>query len=235
MAQEKFLAVLYPGHPYGRLFPTPEMLQGYTLAQVRAFHEANYGAARAHIYVVGRFDEKAMEAAIRAAFGDWKKGAAPTVNPPKPSSERAVYLIDRPGAVQSTVILGMPVIDPSNPDWIPLQVTNTLLGGFFSSRITANIREAEGLHVLAQLRGHPAQPRRVLGRDRGRHDGGHRARRSRKSSTRWTGSRARLRPRRSSRESRTTWRARSFCRTPRGPASSGSSPSWTCRDCRTTT
>jgi len=144
VAQEKFLAVLYPDHPYGRLFPTPDMLQGYTLAQVRAFHEANYGAARAHIYVVGHFDEKAMEAAIRAAFGDWKKGAAPTVNPPKPTGERAVYLIDRPGAVQSTVILGMPVIDPSNPDWIPLQVTNTLLGGFFSSRITANIREAKG-------------------------------------------------------------------------------------------
>ena len=144
VAQEKFLAVLYPDHPYGRLFPTPDMLQGYTLAQVRAFHEANYGAARAHIYVVGHFDEKAMEAAIRAAFGDWKKGAAPTVNPPKPTGERAVYLLDRPGAVQSTVILGMPVIDPSNPDWIPLQVTNTLLGGFFSSRITANIREAKG-------------------------------------------------------------------------------------------
>jgi predicted Zn-dependent peptidase len=144
VAQEKFLAVLYPDHPYGRLFPTPEMLQGYTLAQVRAFHEANYGAARARIYVVGRFDEKAMEAAIRSAFGDWKEGAAPTVNPPKPASERAIYIIDRPAAVQSTVILGMPVIDPSNPDWIPLQVTNTLLGGFFSSRITANIREAKG-------------------------------------------------------------------------------------------
>jgi predicted Zn-dependent peptidase len=144
VAQEKFLAVLYPDHPYGRLFPTPEMLQGYTLAQVKGFHEANYGAARSHVYVVGRFDEKAMEAAIRSAFGDWKKGSAPTVNPPKPTSERAIYLIDRPGAVQSTVILGMPVIDPSNPDWIPLQVTNTLLGGFFSSRITANIREAKG-------------------------------------------------------------------------------------------
>ena len=144
VAQEKFLAVLYPDHPYGRLFPTPEMLQGYTLAQVKAFHDANYGAARAHVYVVGRFDEKAMEAAIRAAFDDWKKGAPPVSNPPKPTSERAIYIIDRPGAVQSTVILGMPVVGPSNPDWIPLQVTNTLLGGFFSSRITANIREAKG-------------------------------------------------------------------------------------------
>jgi predicted Zn-dependent peptidase len=122
----------------------PEKLQSYTLDQVRAFHAANFGAARSHLYVVGRFEEKALEAAIRSAFGDWKKGSDPVSNVPKPVSERAVYILDRPKAVQSTVILGMPVPPPSSPDWIQLQVTNTLLGGFFSSRITANIREAKG-------------------------------------------------------------------------------------------
>ena len=144
LAQEKFLSVMYPDHPYGRLFPTSEMLAGYTLAAVRGFHEANFGAARSHLYVVGRFDEKAVEAAIRSAFGDWKKGPEPTANRPKARTERAIYIVDRPAAVQSTVILGVPVADPSSPEWIPMQVTNTLLGGFFSSRITANIREAKG-------------------------------------------------------------------------------------------
>ncbi len=144
LAQEKFLAVLYPNHPYGRLYPTSEQLQGYTLEQVRAFYDANYGAARGHLYVAGRFDEKAMEEAIRSAFGDWKRGADPVANVPQGVSERAVYLIDRPGAVQSTIIMGMPVIPPANPDWIPLQVTNALLGGSFSSRITSNIREQKG-------------------------------------------------------------------------------------------
>ncbi|MGH9317158.1 MAG: M16 family metallopeptidase [Thermoanaerobaculia bacterium] len=144
LALEKFLAVLYPDHPYGRLFPTPEMLQGYTVEQVRAYYDANFGAARSHLYVVGRFDKKALEASIRNAFSDWKRGAEPTVNMPKPRSERAVYLIDRPGAVQSTIYLGMPVIDPSNTDYIPLVVTNALLGGSFASRITSNIREQKG-------------------------------------------------------------------------------------------
>jgi predicted Zn-dependent peptidase len=144
LAQEKFLAALYPNHPYGRLFPTPEMLQGYTLERLRGFHAAKFAAARSRVYVVGRFDEKAMEEAIRSAFGDWKRGFAPESNVPKATSERAVYLIDRPGAVQSTIILGMPTIDPSNPGWIPLQVTNALLGGSFSSRITSNIREQKG-------------------------------------------------------------------------------------------
>ncbi len=144
LAQEKFRAVLYGDSPYGRLFPTEAMLQAYTAAQVRGFYEKNFGAARAHLYVVGRFDEKAVEAAIRKAFGAWKPGAPPSLAVAPPKSERAVYIVDRPGAVQSTINLGMPVIDPSNPDWDRLFVTNVLLGGSFSSRITSNIREQKG-------------------------------------------------------------------------------------------
>jgi predicted Zn-dependent peptidase len=144
LAQEKFRAVLYGDHPYGRLFPTEAMLQGYTIAQVKGFYERNFGAARSRVYVVGRFDQAAVEAAIRKAFGDWKKGAAPNTTKPSPKSERAVYLIDRPGAPQSTINIGMPVIDPSNPDWDRLYLMNVLLGGSFASRITSNIREAKG-------------------------------------------------------------------------------------------
>jgi predicted Zn-dependent peptidase len=141
---EKFRAVLYGDHPYGRLFPSEAMLQGYTIGQVRDFYEKNFGAARSHLYVAGRFDAPAMESAIRRAFSDWKRGSAPATPPASPKSERAVYLIDRPGAVQSTINLGMPVIDPSKPDWDALFLTNVLLGGSFSSRITSNIREQKG-------------------------------------------------------------------------------------------
>ena len=144
LAQEKFRSVLYGDHPYGRLFPTEAMLAGYTIAQVREFYARNFGAARSHLYVVGRFDEPAMEAAIRKAFGDWKAGNKPALSPPAPKSERAIYLIDRPGAPQSTIYMGMPVIDPSNPDWDKLFLTNVLLGGSFASRITSNIREQKG-------------------------------------------------------------------------------------------
>ena len=144
IAQEKFRAVLYGDHPYGRLFPTEAMLGGYTAAQVRDFWTQNFGAARSHLYVVGRFDDAAVEAAVRKAFADWKKGAPPSDRPPAPKSERAVYLIDRPGAVQSTIDIGVPVIDPSRPDWDSLALMNILLGGSFASRITSNIREQKG-------------------------------------------------------------------------------------------
>jgi zinc protease len=144
VALEKFRAVLYGGFPYGRLFPTEAMLSGYTIAQVRDFYGKTYAAGRAHLYVAGRFDAAAMEAAIRKSFGGWKKGAPARTPVPSPKSARAVYLIDRPGAVQSTVFLGMPVIDPSNPDWDALSLANILLGGSFGSRITSNIREQKG-------------------------------------------------------------------------------------------
>jgi zinc protease len=144
MALEKFRGTLYPGHPYGRIFPTPEMVQGFTLADIRSFYDANFGASRAHLYVAGKFDRAAVEAAIREAFGGWKAGKPSTLQAPQPKSARAIYLVDRPGAVQSTILLGMPVPDPSNPDYVPLSVVNTLLGGYFSSRITANLREAKG-------------------------------------------------------------------------------------------
>jgi len=144
MASEKFRALLYGDHPYGRLFPSEEMLKGFTIEQVRAFYAANFGAARAHLYAAGKFDTKAMEAAIRKAFSAWKGGSAPSVNPPKPRNEHRLETVDRPGAVQSTIYLGMPVTDPSSPDWVALGVMNALLGGSFASRITSNIREQKG-------------------------------------------------------------------------------------------
>jgi predicted Zn-dependent peptidase len=118
--------------------------QGVVKNEVKVNHEAKFSAARSRLYVVGRFDAAAVERAAREAFGGWKAGIAAEPLRAKPASTRAVYLVDKPGAVQSTLIVGVPVIDPSHPDWVPLSVTNTLLGGYFSSRVTTNIRESKG-------------------------------------------------------------------------------------------
>ena len=144
LAQEKFASVLFGDHPYGRIFPTEAALQGYTVEQIRAFHAANYGAARGHLYVVGKFDEAAVEQAIRSAFGDWAAGTPAAWNAPSATTKRVIHLIDRPGAVQSTLYIGLPVVDPSHADYVAMQVTNAILGGSFGSRITSNIREQKG-------------------------------------------------------------------------------------------
>ncbi len=144
LAQEAFLKTLYGDHPYGRLFPTDAMLKGYTIAQVRDFHARNFGAARAHLYVVGVFDGAAMERAVREAFGSWAAGQPATAKPPTPRTGHSVTLLDRPNAVQSTLMLGLPVPEPTAKDYVALEVTDALLGGTFGSRITTNIREQKG-------------------------------------------------------------------------------------------
>lgn len=143
-SMERFRNVMYPNHPYGRIYPTEEQLLGYTLDQIRSFHASNFGAARSHLYVTGMFDERAMRTAIEEAFGEWATGLPPTVNLAQPVTGRAVHVVDRPGAPQSTIYVGLPTIDPSHEDYIALQVANTLLGGSFGSRITSNIREDKG-------------------------------------------------------------------------------------------
>jgi predicted Zn-dependent peptidase len=144
VANERFRQLLYPNHPYGRVFPTEEMINRYTIEDVQKFYKDNFGAARTNLYVAGRFDAAAMRKAITQAFDGWTSGGAPSENIPKPVAARTINLIDRPGAAQSTIYLGLPVVYPGNPDYIPLQVTNALLGGSFASRITSNIREAKG-------------------------------------------------------------------------------------------
>ncbi|HUF18375.1 MAG TPA: insulinase family protein, partial [Thermoanaerobaculia bacterium] len=67
LAVEKFRQVIYPGHGYGRIFPTEAAVNSYTIEQVRDFYTRNFGAARSTIYVVGRFDESAVRAAIASA------------------------------------------------------------------------------------------------------------------------------------------------------------------------
>jgi zinc protease len=144
VAQAAYASKVYGDHPYGRTFPTAAMLGGYTIGQVRDFYARNFGAARAHLYVVGVFDPAAVERAARDAFSAWSAGVRPTVHPPTPSTKRSVTLIDRPGSVQSTLILGVPVPGPTSADFMRLNVMDALLGGTFGSRITTNIREQKG-------------------------------------------------------------------------------------------
>lgn len=144
LAQERFSKLLYADHPYGRIFPTEEMIKNFQIADVQKFYKDNFGAARTHIYVAGQFDSAAMRRQITQAFGSWARGSSFVENIPKPVSARKIYLIDRPGAPQSTLYLGLPVVDPSHKDFVALSVTNSLLGGSFASRITSNIREQKG-------------------------------------------------------------------------------------------
>jgi zinc protease len=159
VAQEKFAQLLYGEHPYGRLFPTEATLKGYTLTQVQTFYRTHYGAPRARLYVAGVFDAAAVETAIKQSFEGWAGAKAAEMPPVPAASGRQFALIDRADAPQSTVMVGLRVPSASHKDWVPLEVTDALLGGAFGSRITTNIRELKGYTYspFSQLEPHPGQ------------------------------------------------------------------------------
>lgn len=143
IAEDAFLKSIYPNHPYSTaVLPDPEEFAALTLEDVKAFHANNFGARRTHIYVVGRFDRRDVRRAVSRAFGKWAEGPEPLELIPERPEAPAVTLIDRPGAVQSTVRLGKRV--PPLDETVDLEAADTVLGGYFSSRITRNIREDKG-------------------------------------------------------------------------------------------
>lgn len=144
IAQMKFRKILYGDHPYGTVLPTEADIKKITLDDVKGYFQANFGAQRAHLYVAGKFDTAAVKKAIAESFDGWAKGAPRAEKPASAKAQRVLDVTDRPGAPQSTLIVGLPVPPPTSPDSIPLGVTNALLGGSFNSRITANIREQKG-------------------------------------------------------------------------------------------
>ena len=143
-AWEKFREIAYSGHPYGSVMASESIVQTYKLDDVRAYYNDQYGAARTHLYIVGQFDTAKIKSTIEKAFGGWKKGPDAIRNVPTLTGRRSLTTIDRPGAPQSTIYMGMPAISQSDPDFIKFVVMDSILGGSFGSRITSNIRENKG-------------------------------------------------------------------------------------------
>lgn len=144
LADEALARLVFGDHPFGRILPQEGQLAGYDIAKLRGFHERNFGARRTHVYVAGRYDRPALEAALRRAFQDWHEGPPPTDLPARASETAQLALVDSPGAPQSSVRIAVPVPDPAHALYFPTTLMNSLLGGTFGSRITTNIREDKG-------------------------------------------------------------------------------------------
>jgi zinc protease len=139
--------VLYGAHPYGRqLSGTESTIKALTRSDLVGYYEANYRPNNATLIVVGDVDGKTLLPKLEKAFAGWKPGAVSEGELPniQPLQKSAIYLVDRPNAAQSVVSIGHVGVDRGNPDFFPLQVMNSILGGQFTSRINLNLREDKG-------------------------------------------------------------------------------------------
>ncbi len=148
LASRIFPKVLYTtAHPYGRS-TTETSLKAITRGDVVAFHDAYFTPAHAIITVVGDVDPADVRATIeRELIAPWKAGGSvpsftyPALPAPKPTT---IYLVDKPGAAQSSFAIGLPGPARDTPDFFALEVLNTILGDQFQSRLNADIRERKG-------------------------------------------------------------------------------------------
>lgn len=145
-----FARVLYgSSHRFGTAtMGTAETIKGFTVADLRAFYSATFRPDRATLLVVGDTTADRVLPMLESHFGRWKPSAAQTPPAALPDvaqhAARTVYFVDKPGAPQTQVRIGWLGVPRSTPDFFPLQVLNTVLGGAFSSRLNLNLREKHG-------------------------------------------------------------------------------------------
>jgi len=138
-----------PLHRYGTsAVGMPEGVKSFTVEDLRSFYTAHYRPDNAAIIVAGDVRALAVMPLLESAFGGWKAPASPkpaTMVPAAPQlTRRQVFLIDKPGAAQSQIRIGWIGVSRSTPDYFPLEVLNTILGGSFTSRLNQNLREEHG-------------------------------------------------------------------------------------------
>jgi zinc protease len=149
IAAVAFSRVLYgKGHRYGTAqMGTAETIKTFTGDDLRAFYASAFRPDNATILAVGDFNAATLVPLLEKTFGSWKPAGAaapeklPAVEPP---ARRQIYLIDKPGAPQSQIRIGSIGVPRSTPDYFPITVMNTILGGSFTSRLNNNLREVHG-------------------------------------------------------------------------------------------
>ncbi|HYQ17074.1 MAG TPA: pitrilysin family protein, partial [Polyangiaceae bacterium] len=115
-----------------------------SVKDITEFHRKAYGAGDATLIVVGDVELSRVQQSAERAFAALGKGEPrieqPFVAPAAPPAKR-ILLIDRPGAVQSALMLAEARPKRSEPGFERRELLTTLFGGLFTSRLNLNLRE----------------------------------------------------------------------------------------------
>ena len=156
IANLAFPAIIYGGaHPYGAAtLGTEASVKSLSVADLQSYYQTNFKPNNSTLIIVGDVNPAQIEQKINALFGGWQRGnvAQPTYADPPKAAATTVYLIDKPGAAQSSFRIGSVGVPRSTKDYFALSVMNTILGGSFTSRLMQNLRETRGYTYGASSR-----------------------------------------------------------------------------------
>lgn len=143
LARRAFNQALFGDSLYGY----PYELKDYDKVKrdnLQAYFKEMYHPQNCTIVVSGKIQEETIEL-LEQLFGTWI--SAITLSEFKVNmqpDEKKLHYLEKPQALQSAIRLGIPTVNRTHPDFMGLQVLNTVLGGYFGSRLMTNIREDKG-------------------------------------------------------------------------------------------
>jgi len=146
LAAERYSRVIYGDHPASRVMPTTGAIDKATRDALAAFHKARYVPDQVIVAVVGDITLAEAQKKLEARFGGWKKAGVtmPPVTDPAPIGAGKVYLVDRAGSVQTSLVVGTQAINRTSPDYDVVSLLNAIIGGGPTGRLFLNLREEKG-------------------------------------------------------------------------------------------
>ncbi|HEX8354655.1 MAG TPA: pitrilysin family protein [Pyrinomonadaceae bacterium] len=146
LASEAVARVLFGQHPYAVVASTPEFIEALTRDALLRQHRALLVPNNAVLLVAGDVDGGQIRARAEELFGGWRPGEVPEPEFPAPPvrAGRTAYVVDRPGSAQTNLLVANTSITRTDPDYFPLLVMHTILGGNASARLFMNLREEKG-------------------------------------------------------------------------------------------
>ncbi|MCL4806350.1 MAG: insulinase family protein [Thermoanaerobaculia bacterium] len=147
LAVRAFARAVYGSHPYGTIAPTAASIDAVTPEILAAEARRRIRPDRSLLLVAGAVDAAEVRREAERLFGDWTAEGEPPAPIPLPVTgpgPRRILVLDRPGSVQTNLLVGNLGFPRTDPDAWPLELATTIYGASFTSRLVQNLREEKG-------------------------------------------------------------------------------------------
>lgn len=145
LVSEQFSKAVFGDHPASRTSPTMASIDAITPEMLHKWHKERYVPQNAILGVAGDITPDALMKLL-GNLPPWEKTEfkASAIAATKPVAAKKIYVVDRPGSVQTEVYLGNIAVSRTDPDYIPMTVMNRIIGGGPAARFFINLREEKG-------------------------------------------------------------------------------------------
>jgi zinc protease len=143
LARRHFANLLFQAHPYG-LMVNNEDFDTLRLNEVKAFYHEQYQSSLPSIVLSGKIEEQDIDSVIDTFGSITNLRSYSDVKYKIQASNAGKHYIEKSTAIQSAIRIGRVLFNKTHTDYFGMQVLNCVLGGYFGSRLMANIREDKG-------------------------------------------------------------------------------------------